>query len=135
MAASSYRITSKKNLTANKQGQFSDEQREALSKEKRSYLKPVLLVIAGGVAIIALVTFIKARGNLVVFFGALAAIGLFILVVLGIIGTPFLLIILAGRRKTRGIARDLAQNNIKSAEGEVVWKKSWLFSEPSWNPR
>lgn len=129
MAAHSYRITSRKNLTANQAGQFSDQQREALKKETHSYLKPILLVIAGSLVLLCLALLVLARGNFLVVIGVVAGMDPLILGAIGFVAVPpILLMLVFGQRKTRGIARDLAENNILSSDGEVVWKKGWLFS-------
>lgn len=126
MPAFSYDMTARKNIEANQKGQFSEAQREAIATESRSYLKPILWVIGGALALLFVVVLILARGNLAVLitsirtsedaFG-LAFICLAMLLAFGaIIGSGFI--------RTRTQSRDLAEVNILSAEGEVTWKNN-----------
>ncbi len=124
MPAFTYSMTARKNLEANQKGQLSDKQREAITTESRSYLKPILWVIGGAGVLMFGIALILTRGNLVGLISAIAAAAdasAYALVCLGLL-LAFGLMIGLGYFRTRTQARDLAENNIVSAEGAVTWR-------------
>ena len=125
MPAFTYDIIARENIEANQNGQFSKVQREAIAEEARSYLKPILWVIGSGMALLFAAVLISARGNLAgLILSAREAVNAFSCsaVIFGIL----LMVVWIGSAavRTRAKVRDLAENNILTAEGEVIWRNN-----------
>jgi hypothetical protein len=125
MPAFTYNITSRENIEANQNGQFSKEQREAIAEEAHSYLKPILWVIGGALALLFTIALIIARGNLARLILSIRAAVNVVSCSVVIFGILIMVVwIGSASLRTRAQARDLAEANILSAEGEVIWRNN-----------